>query len=353
MHASWSWSVVASFALLSAAPLESQTAPILLGVEIAQESAPGAGDFAANPLGLLLVEQLAVSAAAHYAYGAPAAASFNGSFPPTAIDECRIAFAETSDGLTLFVVHDSVLDGGGGRAETIVDISGDADGAVRAVVDDQPGPDDSYSPAAIDSHFTAAQAYGAQSTDGFALADLEGNWSLVFSFGDADSNAATPAIGGLSGLSAVSADGSITPLGLVLGQRVRLKARYAQPSVGLGGPVGYLQLDIEGDDLSLPGAFATVRAFYSAPPRPGGGTLAPLCLFANLTLNPVTWPTGGQLISYPFAFEQLFFDDLTAGLVLNIGPTGVGAPVTIYVQGVTWDTGNYEFSNGVALTLAP
>ena len=88
--------------------------------EILQESVPDLGDFDNHFLGVLLAHPTQASAAEVYAYDCPKRDSWNGSLLNPESDRSHLLLAETTDGLTLFIVHDrpdEQQDLDGGQAE--------------------------------------------------------------------------------------------------------------------------------------------------------------------------------------------------------------------------------------------
>lgn len=195
-------------------------------IELSQESAPGAGDFNSNILGNLLAYPYNSSAKSLYAYDVPEGDSWNGLILTPVADRSHLLFAETTDGLTLVVVHDRAIpnDPDGGRAETRVEVFNDPDGLVRTVEDDpeslEEGP---YTGEPGDSVFTAIQRWDTCCTDGYALSGLSGDWTAILEFTDTDGNGGTASIAGLSEWAAYSADGSEIVLALEENRRIRAR----------------------------------------------------------------------------------------------------------------------------------
>ncbi len=193
-------------------------------VEISQESKPDADDFDDNVLGFLLAFPAVASANEFYAYDVPDGASWNGQAIDTSPDRSHLLLAETSDGLTLVIVHDRV-DHDGGTAEMRFELLGDLDGATRIVEDDFRGTTrDIYTGKPGDSLFTSSHNWGFCCTDGLALSGLDGEWSMLVQFVEVDGNDKSLPIFGLNEWVAYSADGTETAMQLVEGQRVRLRA---------------------------------------------------------------------------------------------------------------------------------
>ncbi len=204
-------------------------------IELSQESAPGAGDFNANILGNLLAYPYNSSAMSLYAYDVPEGDSWNGPILTPIADRSHLLLAETTDGMTLVIVHDRAIpdDPDGGNAETRVEVLNDADGLVRTVEDDpanlEAGP---YSGDPGDTVFTAIQRWETCCTDGYALSGFSGDWTALVEFAEVDGNSGTPPIAGLHEWVAYSADGAETPLALELNRRVRMRLVPGQDCPG-------------------------------------------------------------------------------------------------------------------------
>ncbi len=194
-------------------------------IQISQESAPGAGDFDDNVLGAILAFPAAAGAAGFYAYGVPEGDSWNGQSLSPIADRSHLLLANTTDGLTLVVVHDRAIpdDPDGGRAEMIVELLDDADGAFRTVEDDPAGMGpDFYTGDDGETLFTSMHGWDTCCTDGFALSGLACPSSVLVAFGDVDGNDGTPAIEGILEWVAYSADGDEISLAMEVDRRVRL-----------------------------------------------------------------------------------------------------------------------------------
>ena len=192
-------------------------------IEISQESAPGTGDFDDHELGLLQAFPFNDTPAKFYGYDIPEGSSWNGPWMTPVPDRTNLIFANTSEGLTLFVVHDCAVpeDPDGGEAEMLFEMSNDADGAERTVEDDPDTPD-IYTGEAGDYLFTADNVWSECCTDGVALSGLDCQSVMILQFTDVDDNPDTPAIAGLTEWVAHSAEGTEIPLALEEGRRVRL-----------------------------------------------------------------------------------------------------------------------------------
>jgi len=194
--------------------------------EIAQESAPGAGDFDDNVLGSLLIFPWTGSAATFYAYDIPEGDSWNGQSLTPVEQRSHLLMSATLDGVTLNVVHDRAIpnDPDGGRAEMMVEVVGDPDGLVRTVEDDPQGVGgDDYTGEDGESVFTSSLVWGTCCTDGYALSGFNGDpWTAYVQFADVDGNPDNNVIEGMNEWVAYSADGGQIALALEEGRRVRL-----------------------------------------------------------------------------------------------------------------------------------
>lgn len=202
---------------------------------ISQESAPGAGDFDGNVLGYLLAYPTSVSAATFYAYDVPEGDSWNGALLSPVADRSHLLLVDTTDGLSLVVVHDRALpnDPDGGRAEMRFVVDGDPDGLVRTVTDDPQASETTsmgYTGSAGDSVFTTGHHWDTCCTDGVVFSGLSGPWWMFVDFEEVDGLASTPPILGLSEWVAYSGDGAQIPLVLAAGRRVRIESPTAVAS---------------------------------------------------------------------------------------------------------------------------
>jgi hypothetical protein len=186
-------------------------------VDVFQESAPGAGDFSANPLGTIESFSTSGTLGEFYAYIGQQFSN-TGSVTLTA-DQSHLFLVAASDGLGLFVVHDDGI-ASGGNAETQVDLFGGD--AASFLVQDDPG-DAIYTDTGIE--FTARQSWTLGFTDGYVIGSLDGSWSADVQFKDV-SVFSGPVINGLTAWAALSSDGmggqTETALALVEERRVRL-----------------------------------------------------------------------------------------------------------------------------------
>jgi hypothetical protein len=194
-------------------------------IRVSQESAPLVGDFDANILGELTAFECDESALHFYGYDH---GCYNGCYVKlrTERDRSLLFFAVTTEGMTLFVVHDAVrLDPEGGNTEMLYRLSGDPDGAYFSAQDDPATPfnQDRYTGYPGATLFSATHDWAPLRTDGEAISDLEEKWTMIVSFTDLDGDPATPTIYGINSWVALSALGHEIPLALEEDRRVRLE----------------------------------------------------------------------------------------------------------------------------------
>ncbi|MFK7960137.1 MAG: hypothetical protein AB8G96_06390 [Phycisphaerales bacterium] len=213
-------------------------------IQIAQESAPGAGDFDKNILGDVSSYRFLGDAARLYGYDTAGTGSWNGPFP-TAADTSYVALIETDEGPGLVVVHDEAGggDADGGRAEMQLDVLSGPGAAARVVSDD---PADTFTGEEGDSMFTSVQDWTTADTDGFIIAGFALCGSEVsLGFEDVDGDAGTDAIAGLTDWVLRSADGTEIALDLTEGRRVRITmtdARTCPTDIDGDGMTGFIDL---------------------------------------------------------------------------------------------------------------
>jgi hypothetical protein len=192
-------------------------------VRIAQESAPGLGDFEQNILGFLLAYPTTQTAAEFYQYGIPEGSSWNGPWLTPIVDRSHLLLGNTSEGVTLFIIHDRAIpnDPDGGEAEMSIELFDD-DGAERTVEDDASSPD-FYTGEPGETLFTSDHSWSPCCTDGVAISGLDCLSTTIVQFTEVDGNPSTPVIEGMTEWVAYSADGTEIPLALEADRRVRLE----------------------------------------------------------------------------------------------------------------------------------
>ena len=202
-----------------------ENAPCGLAIEIAQETIPGTGDFDEHVLGHLLPFQTAYSAANMYFYNFPLRDSWNGQILDPVVGRSHLFFANTTDGLTLGIVHDRPDNPAGGKAEMKFELFNDPDGMQRTVEDDPQADEEGsgYTGNSGDSLFTTAQDWNACCTDGVTFSGLDYQWELLLQFAEVDDKPKSKPIVGFTEWVAYSADGSQIPLVLQENRRVRLR----------------------------------------------------------------------------------------------------------------------------------
>ncbi len=189
-------------------------------IRVSQESAPGVGDFADNVLGFLgAYPSLGTTAEEFFGYGIPDGSSWNGALLTPEADRTHMVFAETLEGLTMFVVHDRAgsPDADGGDAEMMYEFINDVDGGEITVKDD---PVDDYSGEPGDLVFTSDHVWSTCCTDGLALSGLDCEGLLEVTFTDIGSG---PTIAGLTEWVAYSSNGDQIPLALEEDRAVRFE----------------------------------------------------------------------------------------------------------------------------------
>ncbi len=206
-----------------------------LKVRVSQESYAGANDFNDHVLGFIQVfNRPAQTAPEVYGYTGSTydGQAFGG--PPSLVNTSQLFVVNTSQGPTLFVVHDGRSNSDGGRAKMRFDLLGDPNGAARLVEDD---PSDlnltgnSGLPllGGTGTLFQTHHHWDPCCTDGVVIGALEGPWQILGQFANVDGNPNTDVVAGLTSWQATSADGMNIPFVLVAGRRVRLEAVFSVP----------------------------------------------------------------------------------------------------------------------------
>jgi hypothetical protein len=194
-------------------------------IEVAQESAAGAGDFDANVLGTIDPFNTGLTAVIFYQYGTPNASSYNGELnggPNPVSSLTQVFLVGTPDGLTLMVVHDNPNDGSGGSTQTRWNLTGDTAAQVQV----QPGdPGEPVTVSGGGTQFDCTKNWIGCCTDGYAIGDLAGDWTLFGQF------LTVPT--GITNWAVVSSDFSVVALTLTPGRRVRLQKVPEPATLGL------------------------------------------------------------------------------------------------------------------------
>lgn len=154
-------------------------------IRVAQESAPGAGDFGANVLGFIETYSTSLTIAGFYDYSSPNAASYNGDNnggPGDVSNTSQSFFVEASDGLHYVVVHDVASDATGGNTRMTSVLLGGAGGGTTFTVEDDPGEGTSVADSGGDRIFSADHNWAPCCTDGFAIGSLAGDDTIYASF---------------------------------------------------------------------------------------------------------------------------------------------------------------------------
>lgn len=203
-------------ALIAAATLLMAGAASAATIRVSQESAAGAGDFDANVLGTIDSYATTLTLSGFYQYGTPNGASYNGELnggPSPISSATQSFFVSATDGLHYVVVHDNPNDGSGGRTQMTHTLLGGAGGAVAFTTSDDPSEGNATSDVAGDRVFDTTRNWVACCTDGFALGDLGGSFTL---FGEFDTGPT-----GITSWLATSATGGTIPMTLDPDRAVR------------------------------------------------------------------------------------------------------------------------------------
>jgi len=206
-----------------------------LKVRVSQESAAGAGDFNDHVLGFIQVFNRPTQTASEvYGY---TGSSYDGQAfggPPSLLNTSQLFVVNTSQGATLFVLHDRPDNVDGGRAQMRFDLLGDPTGAARLVEDD---PSNTTNLAgntgvpldAMSTLFQTHHHWNLCCTDGVVIGTLEGPWQILGQFTNVAGNPNIPVVEGLTSWQATSADGMNIPFVLAVGRRIRLEAVFSVP----------------------------------------------------------------------------------------------------------------------------
>lgn len=195
-------------------------------IEVAQESAPGAGDFDANVLGT--IDAIATTQSIGQYYG------FNGSDftgPEPTPDETR-AFLflvdSAASGLNVVLLYGEPNASFSGSAEidSRLVVAHDPDGMDFKVYDGPPNVGthiDKYESAGS-RYLSTNHGYGPCCTDGTAIGALDGDWVLYYEL--IFKNVDAPGL-----MDAYSAGGATVPLAFEVGRRVRLRPLTSTPTI--------------------------------------------------------------------------------------------------------------------------
>lgn len=185
----------------------------ILEIRVSQETSPGAGNFDSNVLGFIKALNTDGGAADFYMYG-KAGPNYGNSAPALKSNTSHLFFVNASDGLALFVVHNTsnrAERSTGGSAATRFDLSG----GTASILKVDEGSEASSQDGTV---FTTDMHWAGSNTDGMVIGALPVGFTILGQF--------TAPPGGLGdGWEVISSDGLIIPLRLVPGQRVRLDVR--------------------------------------------------------------------------------------------------------------------------------
>ena len=232
-------------------------------VRVSQESSPGAGDFDANILGYVSSYATNLSTAGYYQYGTPYGASFNGPAPALTSNRSHLFLADTTDGLSLFVVHDKPEDGSGGTTRMHWTLTGDTAGVLA-----EDDPWETVTVSGGGTIFESSHGWAPCCTDGMAFGSLDGAWTVTGNFTNSIADT------GMNEWHVYSSDNSSISLVLETGRRVRLdKHRPIDPEPDGQPDPNALGDDNDGNDDEdgvvfntplVPGQPATVTVTASA-----------------------------------------------------------------------------------------
>jgi len=183
----------------------------ILEIRVSQETSPGAGNFDSNILGYVSALNTDGTAAEFYMYG-DAGPNYGNSVPKITANTSHLFFVNGSDGLALFVVHNTsnrAEASNGGSAETQFDLSG---GTAHILLSDDAGEATENEDGTT---FTGSHGWASENTDGMVIGSLPVGFTIIGQF-------TSPPSGLDSGWEVISSDSSTIPLHLVPGQRVRL-----------------------------------------------------------------------------------------------------------------------------------
>lgn len=183
----------------------------ILEIRVAQETSPGAGDFDNNILGYVSALNTDKGMAAFFMYG-DAGPNYGNSTPKITANTSHLFFVNGSDGLALFVVHNTsnrAENSNGGTAQTQFDLVG---GKAHVLLSDDEGE-------ATESEggttFIGNHDWAGSNTDGMVIGSLPVGFTIYGQF--------TSQPSGLDGgWEVISSDSTVIPLHLVPGRRVRL-----------------------------------------------------------------------------------------------------------------------------------
>lgn len=186
-------------------------------VRVAQESAPGAGDFDAHILGDVAILRAPGSAAYFYAWNG----SWNGQSVVPAQLRGQMFVAKTTDGLVLYSIEGRPypLGSAPGNSEMEFSFTG-AGGAPTILVKDD--PDDEYDVDEANRTVRCRNAWQWYETDGVAIGGLAPGTTALVRFTDVDGMPATSVMTGLAYWTVASADGTFIKVDLATDRRVRL-----------------------------------------------------------------------------------------------------------------------------------
>ena len=200
-------------ATLGGAPREAPQPQPTLRIRVSQETSPGAGDFDRNILGFIEALQTEGSAAAFYRYKA---ARYGNTAPILTPSASHLFFVNGSDGVALFVVNNAPNRNETSSPGSEIRLRFELSGGTASILKSDDGPEAKSSEGG--TVFTTDMDYAASYTDGLVIGTLPVGFTILGQF-------TVPPRGLKAGWLVISRDGTVFPLQLVPGQRVRLDVR--------------------------------------------------------------------------------------------------------------------------------
>ncbi|MEM7309329.1 MAG: hypothetical protein AAF682_21780 [Planctomycetota bacterium] len=316
-------------------------------VEVAQESAPGLGDFDANVLGTIAMLASDADVAAYYAYDTTVTESYGG-VEPAPVDRRSYLFVHRSSGdcgTALVALHDQANSPAGGSFFCSVELLGDPDGAAFLVKDDPDGVGtvpDQYTGSPGSSSFAADQGWQTCCTDGWAIGPLDGPWETRVEI--------TQATIGIDGWFAYSATGAELPLDLTAGRRVRLRlvSGGASESSRVGSPPN--------PDALLPGQTSGPVIGSVWDPVVDHTSFLPSATLdlLGVSVNPlnVALPPFGTLLCDPTILITVQTSPAGVPFAVPLPLDCASVGVTFCAQGASLDAaGSLRFANALDITI--
>jgi hypothetical protein len=186
----------------------------ILRIRVSQETSPGAGDFDRNVLGFIEALNTDGSAASFYRYEYR---RYGNTAPVLTSKTSHLFFVNGSDGVALFVVHNSPnRNESSSSPVAAIRARFELSGGTASIL--QSDDRDEATSSGGGTVFTTRMLYPASNTDGMVVGTLPVGFTILGQFTE-------PPRGLEGGWLVISADGTVFPLQMVPGQRVRLDVR--------------------------------------------------------------------------------------------------------------------------------